>query len=249
MKSHEVSKMNYYILCTPRTGSTLLCKFLKQLKLGKPYELASDHALSSEERTIDSLKKDLEGRRSGGYCGVKVVRPNIDYVNANIQKVTSTYNLLYDLLEDPKFIYLYRHDIVAQAVSNVKHELLGRFHIYNDKDQIEYEKREAELSELLTTSSAERNKIYDRLHLEMAYLYKEMTFWNSFFSKHHIEPFSISFESFMANKMGTVEIVSHFLGNFVSLSDGDLKEEIRSTRTNLNKKLYNRMMNVFEKHF
>ena len=53
----------------------------------------------------------------------------------------------------------------------------------------------------------------------------------------------------MANKMGTVEIVSHFLGNFVSLSDGDLEEEVRSTRTNLNKKLYNRMMNVFEKHF
>ena len=97
--------MNYYILCTGRTGSTLLYKYLKQLGLGHPCELANDDILPPEKRTFEGLKQNLEARRVGNCCGAKVSWGTLDYISKTFSEDINVYNLLYDLTRRPA-IYL-----------------------------------------------------------------------------------------------------------------------------------------------
>lgn len=235
-------RMNYYIIYTARTGSTLLYNYLKQLGFGMPYALINDSTLPPEQRTMDGLKANLESRRVGNYCGAKVVWANLHYIHEHIQEGLSAYDVLYELLEDPKFIYLYRHDIIAQAVSHLKHQLLDRLHVKNETDRKTYKEMEARLSTEKT-----KDELYAELHLEIARIWKDRRCWELFFKRHKIEPLDIAFEDFIGNKTGTLEGICHFLGNPISLSENNLIETTQRVKSSLDDKWYGIVMNFFER--
>lgn len=227
--------MNYYVVSTGRTGSTLLCKYLQQLRLGYPYELANDAVLSSRKRTLEGLKSNVEARRVDGVCGAKVAWGTLTYIDRHIQSGINAYELLYDLLEDPRFIYMYRRDAVAQGVSMVKHKKLDRFHVKNGKDRDVYDEIEACLALDVVPRAAIDAEIVD--------LWTEAQAWELFFDRYKIQPFPIAFEDFIANKMGTLETVCHFLQ--WPMAGLDLDDPVQSVRTAVNGEWYAEVLSEF----
>ena len=118
-----------------------------------------------------------------------------------------------------------------------KHKMLDRVHVRNDKDREIYNEIDACLTTELTP--------YSKIDTEIAGLWKNARAWSMFFDKYKIEPLGIAFEDFIEDKMGTLEGVSLFLGNPISLSDGELEEEVQSVRTAVNEKWYADSMEYF----
>ena len=219
-------KINYYIITTGRTGSTLLCGYLKQLGFGHVNGLADDKNLPSDQRSLDGLKKNIEARRNNNYCGVKVSWSNIYWIDKHIQPVTCAYSLLYDLLEAPHFIYLHRHDIVGQAISMTKHIMLDRFHIRKDTDREEYKEMESAL--------ANQPVPHQKIASEIINLWKNDRAWELFFEHHNIQPLRISFKNFLSDKVNTLEQISAYLQKPQSVANIDFHDKTQSVRTNIN---------------
>ena len=122
-----------YIVCsTGRSGSTLLCQTLKQLKFcGSPEEYFHHKAieqLSLKEDTAKFLaycETILEkGTTSNGVFGIKMHWWQLyDFLKLTRQlpdfSSKTDYEILGAFFPNPKFIHIWRKDMVAQAVSTV----------------------------------------------------------------------------------------------------------------------------------
>lgn len=220
--------MNYYIIITARTASTLLCRYLKQLGLSYPQAIAGDRIMKSDQHSIVGLKANIEARRKNGYCGVKVAWGNINWIEKNIEKDICVYSLLYDMLKDPRFIYLYRQDTVPQAISIVKHAKTGSFHISNESYQERYREKELKLVEQPTPAQ--------QIITQISELWKQKEAWELFFERYKIQPLRIDFEDIIANPKEVLSDISLFLGKHISLADMELEEQDKSVRTSINHK-------------
>lgn len=214
--------MNYYIVTEGRSGSTLLGHYLKQVGLGNPSAW-----LDEEMESLEAYRDCVHAKAVNGIISSKISWGTLSRIQKKIAEV-DTLSFLTAVIASPAWIYLTRRNQVKQAVSRIKHDRLGAWHVYNDAELACYHKEDfGLLSESVPTPEI-RQRMYQHALGNRA--------WELFFQSHGIHPLHIDFEDFLADKAGTLVEISAHLGKPVS--GGDLHDSVRSTSTYINEKWY-----------
>jgi trehalose 2-sulfotransferase len=213
-----------YVICaTPRSGSTLLCRLLAATgRTGKPNsyyhraatmrEWATEWGLSSDETMprVDVDRAYLSsvlriGTAGTGIFGLRLHREYADLLSETLGRLFPGHasdarrfeaafgNLLY--------IHLSRRDKVAQAVSLVKAEQSGLWHIAPDGTELE-------------RLSAPQPLHYDfeRIHREVCTLEAWDREWLAWFAAQRIEPMRIAYDTLSDDPGGTLTSICIALG-------------------------------------
>ena len=205
-----------YIICTtPRSGSTLLCKLLASTgKAGQPdsfyhrpkfmREWADEWGLS-DSGTFSKSDFDrayLAAAMKAGDAGTGIFGLRLQ--QKYLELLSQTLDHIYPgLLSDKDrferafgktlYLHLTREDKVAQAVSLVKAEQSGLWHLNADGTELE---RSAEPQEIH----------YDlkRIYQEFVALERDDNAWDSWFKQQEITPVRIRYEALAKNPSATL---------------------------------------------
>ncbi|MDP3340041.1 Stf0 family sulfotransferase [Frigidibacter sp.] len=212
-----------YILCaTPRSGSTLLCNLLAGTGVaGDPdsffmaevdpvwagrWGLPAREGLSEEAHAAAYLTAAVAaGRGRTGMFGLRLMRETLGDLSAMIDKVhpglPSDRDRLQAAFGRVLYIHLARGDKLAQAVSMVKAEQSGLWHVGPDG---------AELERL----SSPREPEYDfgRIAAKLAGLEAQDTAWLAWFAQQGIIPLTVRYEDLSADPARSVAQICDALG-------------------------------------
>ncbi|MEQ1523344.1 MAG: Stf0 family sulfotransferase [Aestuariivirga sp.] len=199
-----------YIICgTPRTGSTLLCNLLAATKrAGNPdsfygrkfmpawaeeWRMPDRHTMSERDFNIAYLNAAVAaGKGRTGIFGLRLMRENLDELSEILDQVfpqlPSDRARLERAFGRILYIHLSRDDKLAQAISLVKAEQTGLWHIAPDGTEIE-------------RLAPPKDPEYDfaRIKREVLELESYDAAWNSWFEAQDIEPLRIDYETLSAN--------------------------------------------------
>jgi len=212
-----------YIICgTPRTGSTLLCKLLASTKTaGDPHsfyrrqdvpELAEDWNLpdrgTMSERDFNAAYLDAAitaGKGGTGIFGLRLMRENLDELSAILAeifpKLSSDRARLEKAFGRVLYIHLSREDKLAQAVSLIKAEQTGLWHIAPDGTEIER-----------IAPPKEPHYDFERIKREVAELEAYDAAWNMWFAEQGIGSLRIGYERLSSNPAATFLSICEALG-------------------------------------
>ncbi len=212
-----------YIICsTPRTGSTLLCGLLESTKVaGSPDSYfmrnldpvwAEQWGLPSRENRSDRdysaayLKAVTTAGRGGTKVfGLRLMRENLDDLSAMIDKVfpdlPSDKARLEAAFGNILYIHLTREDKLAQAISLVKAEQTGLWHIAPDGTEIE---------RLAPPKDPEYD--FNRIARELAELEQYDLAWTTWLDQQGIDPLRIGYENLSADPADAVRRICLALG-------------------------------------
>jgi len=212
-----------YIICgTPRSGSTLLCNLLASAKTaGNPdsfygrqfmsawaheWHLPGRDAMSERDFNIAYLKAAIAAGKGGtGIFGLRLMQENLDELSAILDQVfpqlPSDRARLERAFGRILYIHLSREDKLAQAISLVKAEQTGLWHIAPDGTEIE-------------RLSPPKEPQYDfaRISREVMELESYDAAWNSWFDAQGIEPLRIGYESLSATPAAALIGICEALG-------------------------------------
>ena len=196
------------IVCsTPRTGSYLLCRAMIHAGIGIPHEYFNSvnaaiigtryglGTITSDDLETDGPKRRayiaalLENRTVNGIFAAKIQRGQFRQYFKNYHGI--------ELFKGALFIYIYREDLVAQAVSLHMSLLTGRWGV----------------NDAVTTRPAINPNFFDnRLITEvMDELAIQDSEWRLFFAKHGIRPLFFSYEGIKDDLSGALrKIVKSF---------------------------------------
>lgn len=196
-----LSRLNYIICFTARSGSTMLCSLLKETGLlGMPDEFVNprgvmqchlkNYPASDVFEYFDLLRRNTSS--SNGIFGMKTslqdFKPLLDQ------------GIVGKLFNPVRFIYLTRNDIVLQAIS---------LHIA----------RQSKIWHIPYGESVERNVEYDENEI-LKYidsLTLERLQWERFFTLYTIDPLRINYEKTVENNKETIQEILDFMGEAVGV--------------------------------
>ena len=159
----------YTLAATVRTCSSTLCDQLRANRIGKPLEHYSSMDLGTPIETVN------------GYTGTNIMSGQM--------------NVAYDHLKNTeRWIYLYRDDLVKQAVSWLIAVQSGDFSY-----------RENNLNRQPIVFD------FPVLHSYVARLNSANQRWENFFAARRIEPFRISTEAFLADRGAMFSAICDYL--------------------------------------
>ncbi len=212
-----------YIICgTPRTGSTLLCNLLTSTKrTGDPHsfyrrqnilEWAEEWGLP-ERGTMRGLDFDVAylnaaiaaGKGWTGIFGLRLMRENLGELSAILDRIHP--GLPSDKARFEKafgrvlYLHLSRQDKLAQAISRVKAEQTGLWHIAPDGTELER-----------VGPPAEPRYDFQRIQDEVRELEAFDTAWNIGFAQQHIIPLRIGYERLAGDPAATLIAICEALG-------------------------------------
>ena len=212
-----------YIICgTPRTGSTLLCNLLASTKTaGNPdsfygrqfisawaeeWHLPARDAMSERDFNIAYLKAAITAGKGGtGIFGLRLMRENLDELSAILDQVfpqlPSDRACIERAFGRILYIHLSRKDKLAQAISLVKAEQTGLWHIAPDGTEIER-----------LAPPEEPQYDFSRINREVLELERYDAAWNSWFDAQGIEPLRIGYETLSANPAAALTGICEALG-------------------------------------
>ena len=212
-----------YIICgTPRTGSTLLCNLLASTKTtGNPdsfygrlfmsswaeeWRLPGRDTMSERDFNIAYLNLAVAAGKGGtGIFGLRLMWDNLDELSAILDQVfpqlPSDGARLERAFGRILYIHLSRENKVAQAISLVKAEQTGLWHIAPDGTEIER-----------LAPPQEPQYDFIRINREVLELESYDTAWNSWFDAQGIEPLRIGYESLSANPAAVLIGICETLG-------------------------------------
>ena len=222
-----------YIVCaTPRSGSTLLCGLLASTgRAGDPdsffggrfiswwaaqWGLPDRDAMGEKAFAAAYLEAAIRaGRGATDLFGLRLMRESVDDLNAILAHVLpplptdrARFERAFGALV---YIHLARGDTLAQAVSLVKAEQTGLWHIAPDGTEIE-------------RLSPPKEPEYDfhRLRREVEALDGHEAAWHAWFGAQGIEPLKVDYDTLSADPAATLIRVCGALG--VEAPDaGDVK--------------------------
>ncbi len=203
-----------YIICaTPRSGSTLFCQYLASTGVaGVPasyfkkeglYEYAERWQILRPGGSYDFADYLAATRRAGsttnGILALRIMWSTLAEVTAQLAQLYS------DLADDelallekafgrPKFIYLRREDVIAQAVSLYRAQQTGYWHI--DEGQAPEQPPAFD---------------FDAVHSFVDELRQDNLGWQAWFRKVGVEPMPVVYEDFAADPKTTISTVLRFL--------------------------------------
>jgi trehalose 2-sulfotransferase len=204
-----------YLLCgTPRTGTTLLCQYLTSTevagrpqsyfrKQGMTFYAEGWHILNNDG--IYSFSDYLVASRGAastenGTIGIRVMWGTLGEMTAELGQlypylVGNDIALLEQAFGKLKFIYLYRTDVIAQAISLYRAEQTGYWHTV-----------EGQKPEQPPTFD------FEAINSRREMLEAHNLAWQNWFQKVGIQPLAISYEALSANPVGSTQSVLEFLG-------------------------------------
>ncbi len=212
-----------YIICgTPRTGSTLLCNLLASTKrAGNPdsfygrkfmsawaeeWRLPDRGTMSERDFNIAYLNAAVAAGKGGaGIFGLRLMRENLDELSADLDQIfpqlPSDRARLEKAFGRILYIHLSREDKLAQAISLVKAEQTGLWHMAPDGTEIE---------RLAPPKEPEYD--FARINREVLELESYDAAWNSWFDAQGIEPLRIGYETLSANPAAELIGICEALG-------------------------------------
>lgn len=226
-RPHCPVRAKVFICSTPRTGSYLLCRAMIHHGIGVPHEYfhALHAAIIGPRVGIDALQdgwllKSDAGIRSAYIREVMSRRTVNGIFSAKVQWSEVAHFLLnpegLELFQNGHFLYLYREDLLAQAISLHISYQTGR---WGFDDLVTSEPR----AEPNFLDNALINKYLDEISLhDMA--------WRRFFTRHRISPLAVSYESLIADTGSVLRSMAETFNLEVSSTDFAYTEE-RSTDT------------------
>jgi len=214
---------NAYIICgTPRTGSTLLCDLLASTKrAGNPdsfysrkflawwagqWNLPSPVTMSERDYNIEYLKAAIKvGKGGTNIFGLRLMRENLGELSDILDQIypglPSDRARLEKAFGRILYLHLSREDKLAQAVSLIKAEQTGLWHVAPDGTEIE---------RLAPPKDPEYD--FERIRRELAELESYDTAWNSWFAEQQITPLRIGYETLSADPAATLTRICVALG-------------------------------------
>jgi trehalose 2-sulfotransferase len=195
-----------YIICaTPRTGSTLLCDLLTATEVAgapdsffmrdvdpawaKAWDLPARGTLREADFSAAYLQAAVRaGKGHTGIFGLRLMRENLDDLSALIGKVfpglPSDRARFEAAFGQVLYIHLSREDKVAQAVSLVKAEQTGLWHVAPDGTEIE-------------RLAPQKAPVYDfdRIARQVALLQHADRAWETWFDGENIRPLRVTYET------------------------------------------------------
>lgn len=211
-----------YIICgTPRSSSTLLCEMLAATGVsGCPNsyfrtqniaEWAEDWGVPAASGTADAdfaanyLAAMIRvGTNGTGVFGLRLMWGSVADAEALLSRVYRP-RPIPELFErafgETLYIHLSREDKLAQAISLVRAEQSGLWHLAADGSVFE------------GVATPQPNH-YDgpRIAAVIDELERDDTAWNAFFAEHRIEPLRFTYDSVTAEPQGTLAQVLSALG-------------------------------------
>jgi LPS sulfotransferase NodH len=201
-----------YIICaTPRTGSTLLCRLLKSAGAGDPdsffgrrfiaewaehWSLPPAESMTARDFATAYLDAAIKAGRGGtDVFGLRLMRENVvdlddfvELVHPGLPAGRARFARAFGPL---LYIHLSRADKVAQAVSLVKAEQTGLWHIAPDGTELER-----------LAPPQEPTYDFERLHREVSELQAFDAEWNAWFAEQGIARHRIAYEDLSADPAG-----------------------------------------------
>ena len=212
-----------YIICgTPRTGSTLLCGLLASTKTaGDPHsfyrredkaewaeewKLPHPETMSAHDFDVAYLQAAISAGKGGtSIFGLRLMRENLDELSSILDRI-------YPKLPSDKarfekafgrvlYIHLSRENKLAQAVSLIKAEQTGLWHIAPDGTEIER-----------VAPAQDPQYDFERIKRELAELEAFDAAWNTWFAEQGISPLRIGYERLSVDPAATLASVCEALG-------------------------------------
>lgn len=212
-----------YIICsTPRTGSTLLCDLLSSTgRAGEPdsffmqdldpfwsneWGLPSGEGKGTAHHSGSYLKAAIAaGRGRTQIFGLRLMRRNLNDLMAMSDQVypslASDKERFRAVFGRVLFIHLSRQDKLSQAISMVKAEQTGLWHIAPDGSEVE---------RLAPPSPPEYD--FARIRTKLDELEDHDKRWGLWFSEQKIEPLRISYETLSEAPEAVVQTICQRLG-------------------------------------
>jgi len=224
-------KFDTYFICTsPRSGSTHLCRLLSATNVaGKPesyfhtpsierwadYFELKPHLFFNELEVIRSIFDAAITRGSCGsdVFGLRIQRPSFDYFMKQLTKLHPTQSndiqRISATFQKVCFIHLTRLDKIQQAISLLKAEQTGLWHIAPDGSELE---RRSASQALIYDKSAIRKRISELTEYDRC--------WVDWFSREGIKPFRIEYEELSEKPAFTLTRLLGHLGIDTEAADG-----------------------------
>jgi LPS sulfotransferase NodH len=212
-----------YIICgTPRTGSTLLCNLLAATNTaGNPdsfygrqfmswwaeeWRLPGRDTMSERDFNIAYLNAAVAaGKGSTGIFGLRLMRENLEELSAILDhifpRLPSDRARLEKAFGRILYIHLSRENKLAQAISLVKAEQTGLWHIAPDGTEVER-----------LAPPQEPQYDFRRINREVLELERYDTAWKSWFDAQRIEPLRIGYGNLSANPAAALIGICDVLG-------------------------------------
>lgn len=246
-----------YVICTsPRSGSTLLCKLLARTGVAgnpasyfhRPSVSAWCDALSltpdasvPERDVLDMVFRaaTVEGSLETGVFGLRLQRHSFDYFTEELALrhlgPASDAQRFQAAFGRTSFIHLTRRDKIEQAVSYVRAEQTGLWHLAPDG---------RELERLAPPGQPEYDADQIRAQFDKLTIYDRD--WQSWFEAEEIEPLRITYETLSKHPIDTLRRVLDHLGldraaahgvepEVAKLADGISRDWVARFRAELDK--------------
>lgn len=202
-----------YILCaTPRTGSTLLCAHLHASGVaGHPQSLfrredMQDYAAEwritgpgGRYGFADFLNAAItEGRGGTSTFGLRLMWETLAELIVHLGGAAEPRqaDLLQEAFGPLRYVYLWRRDLVAQAISRHKAEVSGIWHIGIEE----------------STNPATPQYDYNRIDHHVRAADASNQSWKNWFTVNRIAPLSLCYEDLSVNPDAAARCVLNFLG-------------------------------------
>jgi LPS sulfotransferase NodH len=212
-----------YIICgTPRTGSTLLCGLLASTRTaGDPHsfyrrqdkaewaeewKLPHPDTMSAHDFDVAYLQAAISAGKGGtSIFGLRLMRENLDELSAILDRIYPS--LPSDKARFEKafgrvlYMHLSRENKLAQAISLIKAEQTGLWHIAPDGTEIER-----------VAPAQEPQYDFKRIQRELAELEAYDAAWNVWFAEQGIVPLRIGYERLSADPAAALASICEALG-------------------------------------
>jgi len=217
-----VENSNSYIICTtPRSGSTLLCDLLTDARVaGAPHSFFRRQSIDSWSRqwginrnsiqySVDFCRDYLQAAIRAGQGGTNVF--GLRLMRDHFVELQRLLTVLYPQANDDmdrlclafgsvRFVYLYRKDALAQAISRHKAEQSGLWHRNADGSERERVKPAAQ-------AQYSRNAINEYI----AEALTEKNAWLDWYRQNTVEPLVVTCENLVDNPIREVAKILSYL--------------------------------------
>lgn len=216
-------RFSAYVICgTPRSGSTLLCEMLAASGVaGRPHSFYRQQSITHwadrwgidyadgvdtqdfDQRYLNAMLR--EGTAGTGIFGVRIMWVSVAEAAARLERVhggTADIAERFEQVFGPTlYIHLTRNDKVAQAVSLLRAERSGLWHLSADGSVLEG----ADKPEAVTYDA-------DRLAAIVAELESDDAAWERFFTERRITPVRLVYETMTIDPQNALASILAALG-------------------------------------
>ena len=185
--------ISYFICSTPRSGTGLLRSILNQYSLGNPIEVHKE-LIRLQVKLSEFYEKCATNSVQGTTLHYLYFGSTLKHLGKlfDVEVKGNWHGVLEQLFPKPKFIYVYRRNVIKQAISYLKAQRTGH---WRRKDFI--------------TDFGEYNS--DEIQRCCLSINVSNALWEQFFEEYRIDPYFITYEDIVKKKDKVAWDIANFL--------------------------------------